>query len=114
MEGIGKDIATSVGSGVILAVLGWLWITFSPLGKAFWEKSRQSRGHSSSFLLFPLLLRVMNSMPNSIPDMRGQWYDVIDHDTVKLSTQDKQMYDFKQQYTNEKGSFSGAISFRRC
>ena len=37
MDGIGKDIVTSVGSGVLLAALGWLWITVSPLGKAFWD-----------------------------------------------------------------------------
>jgi hypothetical protein len=56
MEGIGKDIATSVGSGVILAVLGWLWITFSPLGKAFWENLGKVEGIRTLFVVAGLAL----------------------------------------------------------
>jgi len=38
MDNITQGIAATVGSGVILAVLGWLWLTFIPGGKSFWEK----------------------------------------------------------------------------
>ena len=35
--GIAKDILTSVGSTVALAVLGWLWVAFSKRGQSWWN-----------------------------------------------------------------------------
>jgi hypothetical protein len=38
MDGITTGIITSVGSGIALAVLTWLWLAFSKHGQAFWKK----------------------------------------------------------------------------
>lgn len=47
MDGVANQIITSVGSGVVLAVLGWLWLVFSNRGQSAWTTLGETKGLQS-------------------------------------------------------------------
>jgi hypothetical protein len=45
------ELLTSVGAGVVLAILGWLWVVFNPRGKSAWSELGETRGLRSVAVL---------------------------------------------------------------
>jgi hypothetical protein len=39
-----QEILTSVGSGILLAALGWAWVVFSPRGNSAWRRFGETKG----------------------------------------------------------------------